>query len=586
MGMLSQPWRERRLPRLILIAFISSVSVAAVLFALPWIGLFITPSVLRKATIAFLVGLEVAYGVALAAVLAGTTICCALLWRARRIGSNWHRPARGLLLCVFSLLAIGSAELTLGLRRLWLGRADSSMNADGVLPEKFVEPARDGGLTLAVLGESSAFGTPFDRWFSVGKIVAWQLERAIPGQKVSVEMFARPGDALKGQYRKLAGLARRPDALIVYCGHNELSDGIPWSHKVVHYADERPSIFRRIDELAGRLSPACRLIRETADRFRSAVIPPPGLFHPLVDSPSYSPADYTARLAGFRRRLEALASYCDRIGALAILVVPPANDAGFEPSRSFLPAQTTRAAREAFTREFLAARSVEKSNPARAVELYRSLLESQPGFAETHYRLGCLLENAGAWDDAYEQFVKARDLDGLPMRCVTEFQNAYREVAARHACVLVDGQALFHAIGPHGLLDDHLFVDAMHPSLQGHIALAQAILDALHARQAWGWPRGAPAPNLDPALCASHFGLQASGWKIVAEGGHLFQYGSAGLRYDPSQRRAKMRAFEEAMKRLAAGEAPESLGLPNVGVPAAPGGEVAGSALGNAKSRD
>ena len=163
-------------------------------------------------------------------------------------------------------------------------------------------------------------------------------------------MFARPGDSLKGQYRKLAGLARRPDAIIVYCGHNELSDGIPWSHKVVHYVDEQPSIFRRIDELAGQLSPACRLIRETADRFRSAVIPPPGLFHPLVDSPSYTPADYTARLAGFRRRLEALASYCERIGALAILVVPPANDAGFEPSRSFLPAQTTRAARGVHSR--------------------------------------------------------------------------------------------------------------------------------------------------------------------------------------------------------------------------------------------
>ena len=92
MAVLSQPWRERRLPRVILIAFISTVSVAAVLFGLPWIGLFITPSFLRKATIVFLVGLEVAYVVVLAVLLAGTTICCALLGGHGALGRTGTGP--------------------------------------------------------------------------------------------------------------------------------------------------------------------------------------------------------------------------------------------------------------------------------------------------------------------------------------------------------------------------------------------------------------------------------------------------------------------------------------------------------------
>ena len=100
-----------------------------------------------------------------------------------------------------------------------------------------------------------------------------------------------------------------------------------------------------------------------------------------------------------------------------------------------------------------------------------------------------------------------------------------------------------------------------------------------------GAGRGTPAPKIDPALCASHFGLQASGWKIVAEGGHLFHYGGSGLRYDPGQRRAKMRAFAEAMKRLAAGEAPESVGLPNVGVPERRSGSRRVSSGGREKPR-
>ena len=105
-----------------------------------------------------------------------------------------------------------------------------------------------------------------------------------------------------------------------------------------------------------------------------------------------------------------------------------------------------------------------------------SFLARQPGFAETHYRLATLLRKAGEWDEAYRHFIAARDCDGYPMRCLTRFQEVYREVASRHDCIYIDGQSYFHAIGRNGLLDDELFQDAMHPSLRGQIALAQAVL--------------------------------------------------------------------------------------------------------------
>ena len=437
---------------------------------------------MRRAAIAFLVALEFVYVIALASSLLGAAVCGVLFWQGRRSGARIQAPARGLLLCTGSLLAMGVAELFVGVPRAWAARAGPPVASEPAPPEEFPESPSSGELYLVVLGESSAYGTPFEKRFSVGKIVAWQLEQAIPGLKMRVEIIARPGDTLKGQYQKLARLTRRPDAIIVYCGHNEFASDIPWSRRVLHYLDEKPSLLRRIDELAGAISPLCRLMRETADRFRSAVVPPPGLNPPLVDSPSYTPQEYSERLIDFRERLEAIASYCERIGALPILVLPPANDAGFDPSRSFLPPDTTKREREAFAREFLAARAVENTDPDHAIELYRSLLAMQPGFAETHYRLACLLADADDWDAAYEHFVRARDRDGLPMRCMSEFQDAYRQVAARDDCVFVDGQALFHAVEPHGLLDDHLFQDGMHPSMLGQITLAQAILDGLHAR--------------------------------------------------------------------------------------------------------
>jgi tetratricopeptide (TPR) repeat protein len=566
-AMASQSSRPGRLLRLIFVALVSSAVLVAVLIASQWIGVFITRSIVRRATIAFLVGLEIAYVVSLVGFLAGTASCGALLWWAPRNRTKWQPPARGLLLCVSCLMAIGLVELTVGVRRSSSARADSAPDAERDLPDRFSEPARAGELTLAVLGESSASGFPFERRLSIGKILGWQLERAIPGQKVNVDVIAKPADTLKGQYGKLAGITRRPDVLIVYCGHNEFLDGVPWERKVIHYHDDRPPLLRRIDELAGRVSPVCSLIRETADRFRAAVEPARDRHNPLVDSPAYTHGEYVTRLGNFRRRMEAIAGFCDRIGTLAVFVVPPANDAGCEPNRSFLPAETPRAAREAFAREFLGARDMEKSNPATAVLLYQSLLESQPEFAETHFRLGRLLERAGAWDEAYEHFIKARDFDGLPNRCMTDFQNVCREVAARHDCVLVDGQALFHAIAPHGLLNDYLFQDGMHPSLRGHVALAQGVLDALLARRAWRWSSGTRAPRINIAECADHFGLSAEDWRVVADSSCASQYFGGLLRYDPGGRQAKTRVWEEAIKRLAAGEAPESIGLPNLGVP-------------------
>ncbi len=279
------------------------------------------------------------------------------------------------------------------------------------------------------------------------------------------------GDTLEGQHRKLGELTRRPDLLIVYCGHNEFDSRLSPSREIDHYLDQgRPTAWGLLVERLERTSSFCGLIRETAEKCRLALPTPPGR-GTLVDVPAYTPAEFTALLDDCHRRLDAIATYANQVGAITVLIVPPGNDADFEPNRSFLPADTPRSEREAFEREFRAARAAEATDPERAGVLYRRLLDRHPGFAETHYRLARILKNAGAWDEAYRHFIEARDRDGYPVRCPGPFQEACRSVAIRRGCIVVDGQALFHAIGPHGLLDDHLFQDAVHPALRGHIAL-------------------------------------------------------------------------------------------------------------------
>jgi len=583
-------WNLKKIGRLTALA-----AVLAVCILLAGLGLEQVPRLITKATrwrmaLAFVIGFEISYVITLVVCLLETPTLVALLLKARKQGMRRPWAARGLLLCLSTLFVLAISEVVAATVRARYERStavpvgglkESPRNdhtgelpnrAEVIaLPEKFRNAPGDDEVSLAVLGESSAAGVPYNFWFSIGDVLTWKLGEAIPKKKFRLDLLAVSGDTLEGQHRKLANLKQRPDVLIIYCGHNEFSSRFSWGREPDHYLDGKiPTPWEQFVDRLERTSPLCSLMRVAADKCRIAIPPPRHGYRNLVDVPAYTPAEYKALLADFEHRLEAMVSYAERIGALPILIVPPGNDSGFEPNRSFLPPQTTRAERAAFARKFAAARARESSDPAESERQYRALLSQQPGFAEAHYRLARLLERAGSYDEAYQHDVAARDCDGLPMRCPTAFQDVYRALARRHAsCILIDAQALFHKLAHRGLLNDDLFHDGMHPSLRGIIALSQAVLGALHARRAFGWPQPSPVPAIDPTLCAEHFGLGQYEWTKLCYWGIMFYDMMGSVRYDPTYRRAKEQAFGKAADLLTQGRSPKSLGLANIGTPEA-----------------
>ncbi len=97
------------------------------------------------------------------------------------------------------------------------------------LRSEFPDPPGDRQIDLVVMGESSAEGVPYNRWLSIGKIVAWKLQQAIPARPIHLNVIARSGDTLEKQHLILSNLERRPDALIIYCGHNEFYSRLWWA---------------------------------------------------------------------------------------------------------------------------------------------------------------------------------------------------------------------------------------------------------------------------------------------------------------------------------------------------------------------
>ena len=196
----------------------------------------------------------------------------------------------------------------------------------------------------------------------------------------------------------------------------------------------------------------------------------------LVGRPVCTPEETDAILADFRRRLESIVADCERIGCLPILIIPPSCDA-WDSNQSYGAASMRQDQREVLFRRLTATRDQEADDPAGALAAYRAIVADQPTLAEAHYRLARRLEAAGSFDEARDHYVLARDRDGLPMRCTTPLEDAYRAVARRSPqVVLVDGPAILEGRSWHGILDDRLFHDNVHPTLAGHVALAEAVL--------------------------------------------------------------------------------------------------------------
>lgn len=419
---------------------------------------------------------------------------------------------------------------------------------------------------IVVIGESSARGEPFDPNASVAHILAWQLHRVMPDREFIVDMKAQPGIRLDMALDYLRELKRKPDAVLLYSGHNEFQGRYSWSRTIEHYKHD-PILARwSLRQRLAQFSPTCFLLDRAIEQRRLSFAPPKTVTRELVDQPTCSPAEYDEVVRFFERRLEHWLAYCKRNGILPLAVGPAGNDAGWPPCRSVLDPDATPEERAAFAEEFRAVQALEETDTAAAEAAYRDLINRKPMFAESHFRLARLLEARGQYTEADAHYVLARDLDGLPMRCPTRLLETYRRAAqARPELVFADGPAVLRRVSPTGLVGDEFIVDGQHPSLRGYAALAQDLLDQIASRGLLGWPKGQPPPRIDLAACARDLGIDQEAWALAARRAASFYDRTATVRFDPSESLFKSQRLLDAAQKIESGTPPDETGLPGLG---------------------
>ena len=548
------------------------------------IDMFIDHPAFHRLRLYFFRGLYVGYlGAALLAPLTMVvSIAVGLMARKRGQRRLAARTGRAMLLSMSLLIAIGLSEIICA----WQIRGDARLvRLPAILAEKEgprpaprpesrqpdesplrqppTEQAPEGTHDIVIIGESSAKGVPFHTRMSLDRIIAWQLGRAMPEKKFRSVNLAEGGHSLKLAIEELVRLERRPGLLIVYSGHNEFQARFGWQRNAPHYRIESKISPPTLNQRIRAVSATAAYLGTSLDRFNAEFAPRPRKPEAdPADSPCCTPAEYADTLEDYRRRLDGLLGDCESAGIPTMVIVSPSNEGAFDPNRSILSPDTSLADQRDFMKRLDEVRRTATADPTKAMADYRHLIAEQPGFAETHYRLAQLLETAGSYEEAREEYIRARDLDGLPFRCQTPFLEACREVGRRHHSIVVDAPRLLASASPHGILNDRLFNDAHHPALNSFVIMARDAIRQLKERRTFDWPDSSPTPTFTMADCIRHFNLDWLLWYTVCDGSQRFYYSTEILPRDPSWRKSVKARYGEAMQMMKDRKSPDDTGIP------------------------
>ena len=114
-----------------------------------------------------------------------------------------------------------------------------------------------------------------------------------------------------------------------------------------------------------------------------------------------------------------------------------------------------------------------------ALSSLEAALEIDPHHAAGLFAVGTFLMEKGRIDEARRAFEQARDEDVCPLRMLGEMGDVVREVAEDRGLGLTDFEAVADQVAANGIPGSDLFLDHVHPTIEGNGLLARSILDDL-----------------------------------------------------------------------------------------------------------
>ena len=429
----------------------------------------------------------------------------------RRILPTWKKVVFGLITSCLLLVAIEGLLALLGTEPLAVHH-DPLMGFSASTPLFVADPQEEGQFHTATakqayfnqqhfprlktrgtrriicLGGSTTYGRPYN---DATSFPGW-LRQLLPSADSRHRWEVINAGGISYASYRLAVLTEQmleldPDLLIIYTGHNEFLEERTYPQL------RRPSwILDQATLLASRSSIFTVIYRglrgDPATSNQRVILPGEvdEILNHTVGPSSYHRDDIQRKqvILHFELNLRRISEMACRHRVPLLLVTPAGNLRSFSPFKSQFDDALSKTDRHQWQTHVDKARllKIEENWQEARNELVQAV-NLDPRQALAHYQLGSVLLEQGDATMALESFRRARDEDVCPLRALTPMVDAVRATAIRQQDWLVDFEQLVaeqsqQTLG-HPVPSDDLFLDHVHPSIEAHRLLAEAIIDRL-----------------------------------------------------------------------------------------------------------
>ncbi len=341
-------------------------------------------------------------------------------------------------------------------------------------------PARkaEGVTRIFCIGGSTTYGRPYDDRTSFCGWLRLFLPAVDPSRRWEVINAGGISYASYRVARLMEELADyEPDLFIVYSGHNEFLEQRTYDKLL-----KTPELVRNLGALASRTRLYSVLYNATFER--DAVLSTE--VKALLDR-SVGPEDYHrddemrgAVLEHYRASLIRMTRISERAGAKLILVTPASNVGDFSPFKTEpSPGVSALDIRQINTLKLAATMALGEGDHANAVAISERALALDNRDADLLYLQARALRAFGRIDEARRAFIDARDEDVCPLRALTSVREIVADVARKKNTGLVDFALIVNERSPDGIPGSELFLDHVHPTIEGNRLLALAMVQEM-----------------------------------------------------------------------------------------------------------
>ena len=366
--------------------------------------------------------------------------------------------------------------------------------------QQFAKRKDEGVTRVFCLGGSTTYGRPYNDSTSFCGWLREFLPHADPSRRWEV---INAGGISYASYRVAAVMrelsAYQPDIFIVYCGHNEFLE-----HRTYSDVIDTPAPVRGVTAQLSRTRVYSAMVRvtrgqpepiahseQTAEEFADEV---DAILDQSVGLEAYERDEKLREhvLGQYRVNMSQMVDIARSSGADVVLITPASNWRDCSPFKSQHGGDIAPEQQEHFAELLQRARfSYEAGNFSSALDDLDKALAIDELYAQTHHLRGRVLDGLGQHAEAKAAYQRALDEDVCPLRALSPIADIVADIAHEQNVPLVDFAALVEEQSTDGIPGEDLFLDHVHPTIDGHRMLALATIDELDQqnllRVADGW---------------------------------------------------------------------------------------------------